>query len=262
MKNHFIFAYAGNKREEVERIYKELDFKDITTIIEPYCGTSAMSFYIASKNPKKYKYILNDTDENLIQLYKMMRDEEQTKLFYIAINEIIKKFNECKTEDERKIYYLTIINKHNLYSYFFTHKYYGFRIGLCPLFDRIKQIQPFDLSKIPIYAFLNTEDITFSNIDAIDVVKNYKNDKCNLLLMDPPYIATCNSFYANTDMNIYEWLYKNNINTFQAEVVLILENIWINKLLFQSNNVSEPYSKNYQFSKKKTTHIIIKKSIV
>ena len=62
MKNHFIFGYTGNKREEVEIIYKlliehKLLNDDITTILEPYAGTCAISYYISLQHPLKYKYI-------------------------------------------------------------------------------------------------------------------------------------------------------------------------------------------------------------
>ena len=73
MKNHFIFPYAGNKREEVERIYEKIDLTNITTIIEPFCGTSAMSLYISLKNPKIYKYILNDNNTFLTELYMILK---------------------------------------------------------------------------------------------------------------------------------------------------------------------------------------------
>lgn len=39
MNNHFYIAYAGNKRNEVKKIYDNIDFDNITTVIEPYCGS-------------------------------------------------------------------------------------------------------------------------------------------------------------------------------------------------------------------------------
>ena len=58
-------------------------------------------------------------------------------------------------------------------------------------------------------------------------------------------------------MNIYEYLYHNNITQEKAKVYLILENMWIIKLLFQHNNILFEYDKTYEASKKKTTHILI-----
>lgn len=61
MKNHFIFPYAGNKREEVEKIHeilkKNIDLSKIKTIIEPYCGSSAMSYYLSTIYPNKFNYV-------------------------------------------------------------------------------------------------------------------------------------------------------------------------------------------------------------
>jgi len=47
MKNHFYMPYFGNKRTEVSIIYKHLDLNNITTIIEPYAGSAAISYYIS-----------------------------------------------------------------------------------------------------------------------------------------------------------------------------------------------------------------------
>lgn len=98
MKNHFIIPYCGNKREEVEEVYKILlDNKllndDITTIVEPYCGTSAISLYISLQNPKKYKYILNDNCQELIELYHIMQDNDKLKEFINKVN------NMCFNDD-------------------------------------------------------------------------------------------------------------------------------------------------------------------
>ena len=62
MKNHFLLPYPGNKRNEVEGLYNEIINKldDITTIIEPFYGSSAFSYYILTKHPKRFQYILND----------------------------------------------------------------------------------------------------------------------------------------------------------------------------------------------------------
>ena len=73
MKNHFFYPYFGNKREEVEHICNLLDLNNIDTIVEPFCGSCAVSYYLWTQNKdKKYKYILNDLDGNLINLLKVL----------------------------------------------------------------------------------------------------------------------------------------------------------------------------------------------
>jgi site-specific DNA-adenine methylase len=44
MKNHFFYPYFGNKREEVEHIYNLSDLNNIDTIVEPFCGSCAVSY--------------------------------------------------------------------------------------------------------------------------------------------------------------------------------------------------------------------------
>ena len=93
--------------------------------------------------------------------------------------------------------------------------------------------------------------------DAIKVYEQYKNNKKCMIIMDPPYISTTNDFYLDHNMNIYEYLCNNNITKEKAKIYLILENIWIIKLLFQNNYILFEYDKQFQMSKKQTTHIII-----
>lgn len=129
------------------------------------------------------------------------------------------------------------------------------------MINRKRQVAPFDITTFPIYRFLTTEDVTVTIQDAIDVIQSHRDEPHTLMVLDPPYISTCNDFYsADRNINIYEWLYRNNIDDIMARVILILENIWINRLLFEKNNMHTPYTKLYQYSKKKSEHIIITQS--
>ena len=47
MKTHFYIVYSGNKRKEMKGLYPYLDFANIDTIVEPYAGSCAISFYIS-----------------------------------------------------------------------------------------------------------------------------------------------------------------------------------------------------------------------
>ena len=57
-------------------------------------------------------------------------------------------------------------------------------------------------------------------------------------------------------MNIYEWLYNNDLMKFEAVIFCIFEDIWIIKLLFNKcfKNI---YDKKFQTTKKNTSHCII-----
>ena len=54
MANHFIYSYNGNKRNEFKYLNNVIDDIDnYDTIIEPFCGSSAISFNIWLKYPNK-----------------------------------------------------------------------------------------------------------------------------------------------------------------------------------------------------------------
>jgi len=258
MKNHFVFSYAGNKRQEVEGLYKHLLLDEIDTIVEPFMGTAAMSYYISTQHPLRYRYILSDIDPMLVALYRAMMDPVLADQLNQEVNAMIDEFNAYTSDAPRKIWYTAQSKQNTLASYVFSHKYHSIRCGLYPMMNRLRQIAPFDLTAAPIYQFLTTENVTLMEQDAIEAIKAHRDEPRTLLLLDPPYISTCNDFYSSErNMNIYEWLYHNNINNMPAHVILILENIWINRLLFQNNTIHDPYAKQYCISKKKTEHIVI-----
>ena len=75
--------------------------------------------------------------------------------------------------------------------------------------------------------------------------------------MDPPYLSSFNTLYNSPDVNIYTYLYNNQIINEKAKIYLILENMWIIKLLFQKYKKLDVYEKLYQNTKRQTTHIIV-----
>jgi hypothetical protein len=250
MKNHFYIPYCGNKRQEVKHIYDNIDFTDITTVVEPFCGSCAMSYYISTQR-EGLKYILNDNNKYLKEMYEIMLDDNK-------IEKIEKDFEDkVKSFKDNKEMYDTIVKEDNLLSWFIKNKLYNIRPGLYPSLRSYKET--INLKLFPIYNFFKNNDITFSNDCGLTIYEKYKNSKNNLILLDPPYINSTNDYYLNADVNIYEYLCNNNINNEIAEIILILENIWMIKLLFKHNKIKFEYDKKYVMSKKKTSHIIIGK---
>ena len=255
MKNHFISSYVGNKREEVEVIYENI--KDYINhkkiIIEPFCGTSAISYYISLQRPNKYKYILNDYDKNLIELYEIMKDEEKLKNFLDEIRSLC--FIDDKIIDKET--YLNLIKKDDVYAWFIKNKIYNLRPGLYPSERKIN----FDVDKLkktPILNFLRTEDVEFKNMEAINIYEQYKDYKDVFFIMDPPYIMACNDFYIEEKkkrLNIYEYINYNHTNN--KNICFVLEDNWIINLLFAKYKRIQ-YEKKYNgYCKKKAKHIIL-----
>ena len=253
MKNHFFFGYFGNKRNEFKEILphikKLLDGDEISHIIEPFCGSCAISFAISQLYPKKFKYILNDADEKLISLMKTCQDKEKFILLNNEINEL------AKTVENNKEEYIKVIKLDSLASYYIKQKIYNIRPGLFLLDYKYKYI---DLSNCPMYDFLNNEDVTFLNKDGLDVFRKYNNNSKCLLFLDPPYLLSDNGYYhfKEQQQNIYEYLCNNDIKNNNAYILFILNIHWITRLLFKQYEIIE-YSKKYEASKNKVIHGII-----
>lgn len=242
-QNHFIFSYAGNKRTEVQRIVDKIEFKDVETIIEPFCGSSALSFFIAMKEPKKYKYILNDINKNLIELYKTLIDEEKTKAFEKTINDSLgDNFNKDK--------YMVIIKQDNLLGYYVGEKIKCIRRGLYNQGYKYKYI---DINNHPFTKFLRTENIEILNKDAIEIVEKYKDDPKAIIYLDPPYLSMCNQFYDDKrNLNIYEYLFNQNF--INSNIYTTLEKHWMVDLIFNKYLLLDDYGKMYQPSKNSVVH--------
>lgn len=252
MTNHFIFSYSGNKRNEFKHLNNVIDDIDnYDTIIEPFCGSSAISFNIWLKYPDK-KFILNDNNYNLIKVYNLIKNEdiETIKNRILDIKNKInndkdlfnKMFKDFKNSEEPDIYQYIYFNK-------FTFKNIVGLYKECKFKDFTKQQYKF-------FKFIKTANITLINNDWFDVFKEYSNDEKALFFIDPPYLLSYNQFYKNFNTNIYEFFFNNNIKQFKAKLIFILENNWIIKLLFNGEK-SFIYDKQYQITKKQTNHIII-----
>ena len=252
MKNHFIFGYFGNKRNEVEKIYDNINLDKITTIIEPFCGSQAFSYYIYTKHPNKFKYVLNDNDHRLIELMNLLKDVDKTKEFENNINKIL-----FPNEDEiplTKEQYMNI--EEPLYKYFIHHKYKSIRPSLYPT-KSIDSIKKINLSDHPFIKFIRNEDVIYTCRDGLDIYDEYKNKKDCLMFIDPPYLMSENGWYKNAKLNIYEYLSKNEIKKEKSKIYLCLEANWIIKLLFKNHNTIY-YEKKYNNNKhRQTEHILI-----
>jgi len=238
--NPFIFSYAGNKRCEYPEIRKSADLANVETIIEPFCGSGSFSFFVARDNPKKYKYILNDLDENLIKLYELMKDPEKFKSLQDEMNEV------AKDLDKKKYNALE-----GLIRYFIHNKICYRMVGLFPLNYIYK---PFDLEKCPIVQFVRNEDVKFSNIDGVELIEKYKDNEKVFIFCDPPYLLSDAGFYdavyKDTTLNIYEYIYKNDLRDFKSKILLTLEKNLFVRLLFDKYKKTE-FDKRYTGIKKR-----------
>jgi site-specific DNA-adenine methylase len=248
IKNHFFYAYAGNKRNECNDIFNYIknDIEKYNNIIEPFCGSCAFSVFMSKLYPLKFKYILNDLDTRLIELLNLSRDKVALEEFLIILNNNVIGLN--------KIKYKEIIKTDTLLGYVMKRLIYTITPGLFPL-DYKEKVYTFD--NLDIVKFMRTENITLSSVDGLDIVNQYKYVENTFIFLDPPYLLSNNEFYKmKKGVNIYEYLTINGMNDFKSWLLLVIERNWITGYIFK-DYIKEEWNKNYEMSKKKTTHIIV-----
>jgi len=256
-KNHFLYSYAGNKRQEAETLINLINFDNIKNIIEPFCGSSAISFTIWKKYKNDFNYYLNDNDEELINIYKLLKKE--------TAEHIEEEVNKIKNKISNKEEWNNLLNEYketkNIYLFIFITKYSTMsRFGFYPLKMPKTPFKILDETKNFI-EFIKSPNVIISNNDYMDIFDKFKDDDTTIFLFDPPYLVSNNIFYnlgiKEQKLNIYEYFFSNKIESFKSHIYLILEHVWIIKALYRDSKILSTYGKHYEVSKKNTEHVII-----
>ena len=253
-KNHFFFGYTGNKKDEVDEIINNIKFTDIENIVETFCGSSAISFHIWMKYGDKFNYYLNDNSIKIIEIYNLFINHNLDH-----INDEIKKIiDKIDNKNDWINYYKNGDN--TIYKNLFFHKYSARgRLGFYPLGRgdlKNKQIKPTQLQELFI-KFIQAPYVYITCDDWYNIFNIHKNNENSIIILDPPYMDSNNDFYLEKTINVYEYFYNNKIETFKSHIYLILEDMWIIRMLFNNNKFLTSYNKKYEISKKKTKHTII-----
>jgi site-specific DNA-adenine methylase len=213
-----------------------------------------MSYYIASIHPKKFKYVLNDLNEDLIRFYNVLQDPYLYQRFLLHL-EVFQHTNNKLTGAARKSNYNHYTRTQGYLSYFIGNRYYNFRPFVCPI-DKPFIIDFKQLEKM--VNFLRTEDVSMTEGCGISCMREYE-DADALILLDPPYMETDNSFYVGggEGCSIYQYLYKYDINR-GGNICLVVEDTWLIHKLYENYKRLSTYSKTYHGYKKKTVdHCVI-----
>lgn len=252
-KNHFFFPYAGNKRTEVDKISAYLP-NDIDIIVEPYCGSCAVSYYIWTTN-KDLQFVLNDNNGYLQELFETVRDPEKEKHFEDKVNEAV---DLIRNSEDMKAIYNKLATKDNLVGWFIGNKYYSIRPFLFPN-SKTYTFKHVKLSEYPIYEFFKQGNIVFTCKDGVECYMEFQHNPKAYIFLDPPYINTCNSFYNQPSLGIYEYLVNGpSMNKAPAYVMVVVEENYIINLIFSDKKYYCKYhEKTYQTSKKLTRHKLV-----
>lgn len=243
----------GNKKNELKFLLPiiEPQITTSTIFVEPFCGSSIVSFNIFKKINKNIDFHINDLDTFRINFYKNMTKEKERQKLYKLENEIVEKGEE---------FYNNIVKgKDDDYlKYVISKRIHSFRHGIFPTNKKIILHEITDNWK----EFLNKSIIT--NNDYLDILNKYKDNENAFLYLDPPYMDSYNAGYStyqnkthdedlkvidNTEMYInFLEILKNG----KCKVLFSINNCALTKYLYK-DFIKESYNHIYQ-----STHLNIK----
>ena len=116
----------GNKRNELKLLLPiiEPQITTSTIFVEPFCGSSTVSFNVFKKINKNIEFHINDLDHLRIKFYKNMTIEEERNKLYKLEKEVLEKGSD---------FYYSIVNGEDDYlKYVISKRIYQFRSGLYP----------------------------------------------------------------------------------------------------------------------------------
>jgi len=253
--SHLKFNYSGNKRNEYKNIEDKFNFDGIENIIEPFCGSAAISFNIWLKHKDKFHYYINDKDKDLIDIYQMFKTTEPD-IIYDKIKDIGSRI----TNRELFIELHKNENK-SVFECLFRRMMSGVSLGWYRG-DKYNTGKNFSPLQLLFLEFLRCDYLHITNNDWFDIFDIYKNDEKTIFIFDPPYLNRDNRPYVKPTLRVYDYFKTNNINTFNSHIFFMLEDIPIVRELFIHNKIYEPYHKKYVIKSKdptrtNTKHIII-----
>jgi site-specific DNA-adenine methylase len=241
----------GNKKNELKLLLPIIQpqINNKTIFIEPFCGSSIVSFNVYKKINKDIEFHINDIDKIRTDFYINMRDEEKRKELYKLEESIVKigseEYNKVIKKNNPKFMLTEYI------PYIISQRIHSFRRGLYPTTKKIilKEISENWIN------FFNKAKIT--NNDFKEVMNEYKENEDAFLYLDPPYMDSFNGGYAAYHTTNYNEDFSVKDNTYMYIFLLeFLKNCKC-KVLFSINDnsltnylykdyIKETYNHKYQ----------------
>ena len=257
-----LFAWVGGKSRLVNNIMNLLP-KKFNSYYEPFIGSGVIFFNIKNKFSDKHvrKFIINDINKHLINLYKIVQSKEGYKLFRTKCKLLETKYNNLNTHEEKKKMFLEYRDKFNtsksskslsepndlrkpvgfttpLYFYFllktmfnsiYTENKYGKCITSFGDKKRINMVERID----HIHKLLEN-NVEINNTYFHEITKQAQ--KGDFVYMDPPYLKFKSDWVAGYTRNKFtNDDHVNVINTFielhKKGVYVMLSNAYNNELI-------------------------------
>ncbi len=274
MENNIIESpiyYSGSKLKCIKKGLLNYFPKDINTLVDLFCGSG-----IISLNTNAKRYILNDKEKNLINLYNIFKDKNLSKKieelinYYklefkdldYSFNKSSKKFNKNLFEIHKNGYrqlrddYNNSRNEKLLYLltiYSFCHQMrFNSKGNFNMPIGHDKFINDINNRIDNMYNFINKDNKFITNKD----FRELKIDKLNsndFVYLDPPYLISTATYNENDgwteqdEIDLYNLCDKLN----KRNIKFGLSNVLIHK--GKENTILKQFIKNYNVVDMKTT---------
>ena len=221
MKFQPVIKWSGSKRSQSEDIINNFP-QNIDTYYEPFIGGGSVLFQLLNSNIKVNHYICSDINEELIQLWNLIK-EEPIKLSD-SYDKMWRELNKDEDIDRKKDYYYAVRDRFNktknpidflflsrtcangLIRYNskgeFNTSFHSSRPGIHP--DKLKDII-FQWSEL-----LSEKDVKFICQD----YRNVKAKKEDLIYLDPPYANVTGMYFGKINYEDFWEYLRNNKSSF------------------------------------------------
>lgn len=196
--------WAGGKRQIIDKLKKYVPY-EYNTYFEPFVGGGALLFELSPK-----KAVINDYNEELINVYKCIKDEEKfdamcreldhhesnhSEEYYYEIRNIDrdkKKFN--KLADYKRAARTIYLNKACFNGLYRVNSKNEFNVP----FGKKTKVNTYEGPNLGIvHCLLNVYDIQLLSIDFEEAVKDAKAG--DFIYFDPPYDSETSTFNSYTE---------------------------------------------------------------
>ena len=204
LKGKPFVKWAGGKRQILDKLIKYVP-EDFNTYYEPFVGGGALFFELSPKNA-----VINDSNEELINVYRCIKDEEKlTKMcnelnhheanhseeYYYKIRNIDRdknKFN--RLSDYKRAARTIYLNKACFNGLYRVNSKGEFNVP----FGKKLKVNTYEGQNIGIiHAYLNFNNIKILSIDFEEAVKDAKEG--DFIYFDPPYDSDTSTFNSYTE---------------------------------------------------------------
>lgn len=221
-----VIKWAGGKTKILHAFINYIFSANSLCYVEPFLGGASVAMTLMSKGLKT-KYILNDKNAHLINMYKCIKTDisllidclktYEDKLSEEAYSKVRDEFNnivevELDYENAARFIYLIKTCFRGLYRVNKNNKFnvpYGHYKTLKFDYDNLRSVS----------ALLNSYDVTFLNMSyqELDIPTN------SFIYLDPPYLNAFSSYtddrfsykdfdnYVNNKLNGMKWIISNSI---------------------------------------------------